>query len=400
MQVFILSFKKMRIDLADQEKSGHRQRLRERFVAGEEISHTDEAILELLLSYAIPQKDLQPLIQKLLGSYGDLGGVLAADLDTLCRMDGIKSYAATLLKVTDWIRSHYQAADTSQSQVLQPVNKQINLFETPEPLPSLIPVRPHFKTPKPVVPRRGSEMFSNAVLKEAIKLMPMLPDTNSLEEIKEYLRGQLHFNAAQTRQRYANYIVRRMFPEGQADPAMRNFAKAFENNQNLREVAFYRFLKAEPLLVQVIGELLFPNLGNGILGRDKLRSYLSNRFPTFRSVNDCAQGVSDALSAGGIAKVDRLKIMFGYREIPLPAFAFVLHSEFPEPGMYDIGTIETNKLIRAMLWQPDQLLPALYELRNQGLISKVSEIDAFRQFTVRWSLAEVVTRIVAGRKLA
>lgn len=385
----------MRVILADQEKSGHRQRLRERFIAGDEIAYTDEAILELLLSYAIPQKDLNPLVQNLLANFGDLGGVLAADLDMLCRMDGIKSYAATLLKVAEWIRSHYQETGATQSQVLKPADKQNKLFATPEPSPSLIPVKSEIKTPKPVAPRRGSEMFSNAVLKEAIKLIPRLPDTDSLEEIRQYLRGQLHFNAAQTRQRYANYIVRRMFPEGQADHALRHFAKAFENNQNLCEVAFYRFLKAEPLLVQVIEELLLPNLGAGSLDRDKIKHYLTVRFPSSKSVKDCVQAIADALGAGGIAKVDRVKITFGYRDILLPAFTFVLHSEFPDPGMYDIVKLEKNQTIKAMLWNPERLLPSLYELRNQSLISKVSEIDQIRQFTTKYSLDEVVERLTA-----
>ena len=41
------------------------------------------------------------------------------------------------------------------------------------------------------------------------------------------------------------------------------------------------------------------------------------------------------------------------------------------------------------------LLPSLYELRNQGLISKVSEIDNIRQFTTKWTLDELVEHLVA-----
>ena len=52
--------------------------------------------------------------------------------------------------------------------------------------------------------------------------------------------------------------------------------------------------------------------------------------------------------------------------------------------------------IRAMLWNPERLLHALYELRNQGLISKISEIDNIRQFTTKHTLARVVEQIVSG----
>jgi DNA repair protein RadC len=62
--------------------------------------------------------------------------------------------------------------------------------------------------------------------------------------------------------------------------------------------------------------------------------------------------------------------------------------------MHDIQKIEDNRMIRAMLWNPEQILPSLYELRNRELISKVSEIDDVRQFTTRYTLAEVVERII------
>jgi len=56
--------------------------------------------------------------------------------------------------------------------------------------------------------------------------------------------------------------------------------------------------------------------------------------------------------------------------------------------------IETNKAIRAMFWNPTHIMPALYELRNQGLISKISDIDNMRQFTTRFTLDELVTKLL------
>jgi len=45
---------------------------------------------------------------------------------------------------------------------------------------------------------------------------------------------------------------------------------------------------------------------------------------------------------------------------------------------------------------PASMLSALYELRNRGLITKVTEIDSLRQFTTRLTLDEVVERLVTG----
>ena len=68
--------------------------------------------------------------------------------------------------------------------------------------------------------------------------------------------------------------------------------------------------------------------------------------------------------------------------------------------MFDLGQLEGNKTILALLWDPSRILPSLYELRNQGLISKISEIDNVRQFTTKWSLKDVVERLVARGKAA
>ena len=62
--------------------------------------------------------------------------------------------------------------------------------------------------------------------------------------------------------------------------------------------------------------------------------------------------------------------------------------------MYDIAKVEQNPAIRALLWNPERIVPALYELRNQGILSKVSQIDAFRQFTTKWDLTQVVETLV------
>ena len=248
------------------------------------------------------------------------------------------------------------------------------------------------------IQRYGKEMFGKAVLKDAIQILPSLPDSESLDEIRSFLRAKLHFSAEQTRQRYANYIIRRMFPNGYADAPLRLFAKAFPDAQELRDVCFYRFLQNEPLEVEIIEDLILPNLGAGRLSRERIRKRLAEKFPEAKSIVDCGKAIVDALTAGGIVKADRTKISFAYREIPVASFAFILHSEFPEPGMYDIRKLDENRMIRAMLWNPERLLHALYELRNQGLISKISEIDNIRQFTTKHTLAGVVEQIVSGGK--
>jgi len=380
--------------MGEKDKAGHRERLRESFLRGEGSVLTDEKLLELLLTYAIRQKDVRPLAEQLIGELGDLDAVLAADTRTLCRFKGIKDHSATLLKLVHSVKVRTSPTRTETTIVSQEDGGQQSLFEPPVSVQGA--QRPKTrKATRKVVSRKGTGLFGKAVLKEAIYLLPSLPDTSSIDDIREHLRRALHFSAEQTRKRYSNYITRRMFPEGYPDKPLLHFAKAFPETQDLREVCFYRFLNTEPLEIDVIENLIVPNIGNGRVSRERIRKYLSERFPEARSIIDSGKAVVDALTAAGIARADKTRVTFSYRDIPVFAFAFILHSEFPDPGMFDIQKVEQNRLIRAMLWKPDRLLPLLYELRNQGLISKVSEIDTVRQFTTKLRLNEVVDRLMA-----
>jgi len=247
----------------------------------------------------------------------------------------------------------------------------------------------HRKSPK----RYSTGIFGKAVLKETIDMLPQLPDTESLNDVREFLCANLHFNAEQTRQRNANYIIKRMFHYGYADKSLRVFANSFPDSTELRDVCFYRFLRAERLQLDIIEELLLPNIGIGTISRDNIRAALKERFPESRSITDGTSAIIDALKSCEIALTDSKNVSFAYRDISPVSFTFILHSEFSEPGIYNIHDLEENRFIKALLWNPDRIMYTLYELRNQGLISKVSEIDSIRQFSTKYTLDEAVERL-------
>ncbi|HUT56933.1 MAG TPA: hypothetical protein VNA25_03545 [Phycisphaerae bacterium] len=233
-------------------------------------------------------------------------------------------------------------------------------------------------------------------MEEAISLLPRLPDTDDLEAVKEFLRKNLHYSSEHTRQYYAAHIIKRMFPRGIIDPEMRQFAQAFEGQQELRDVCYYRFCTAETLMQDIVLGVAIPAIGVGKFRRERIRNFLEGRFGLAnKNIKKCAIAAAQVLEAARLASVNRQAVSMSYRDIKLPSFAFVLHSEYPEPGMYDVGKLETNRAVRAMLWNPSQIVSALYELRNFGIISKVSEIDNIRQFTTKWPLRKVVEHLAA-----
>ncbi len=58
--------------------TGHRERLRNRFMTGGADALPDYELLELLLFAAIPRKDVKPLAKRLIARFGDFAGVISA----------------------------------------------------------------------------------------------------------------------------------------------------------------------------------------------------------------------------------------------------------------------------------------------------------------------------------
>ena len=88
--------------------TGHRQRLRERFRAQGLAGFAEHEVLELLLIYAIPQKDVNPLAHALLERFGSLAAVLEADAGELMRVPGVGENAATLIALMPELFGSYQ----------------------------------------------------------------------------------------------------------------------------------------------------------------------------------------------------------------------------------------------------------------------------------------------------
>ena len=78
---------------------GHREKMRQRFMTGGLDAFADHEILELLLYYAIPRRDTNPIAHALMERYGSLPAVLAAPMEDLKRTEGIGESAAVLLNL-------------------------------------------------------------------------------------------------------------------------------------------------------------------------------------------------------------------------------------------------------------------------------------------------------------
>jgi DNA repair protein RadC len=93
---------------------GHRERLRQRFLAGGHAAMPEYELLELVLFDAIPRIDVKPLAKALLAAFGDLNGVVAASEHRLLQVAGTTPRVFLRLKVIEAV-AHRMA----RSQVIE-----------------------------------------------------------------------------------------------------------------------------------------------------------------------------------------------------------------------------------------------------------------------------------------
>lgn len=91
---------------------GHRRRLRERFLKSGLAGFHDHEILEFLLTYALPQKDVKPIAKDLLEKFGNnLASVFDTPVVTLQHeVKGIGEYSAILIGLIPRLFESYQSS--------------------------------------------------------------------------------------------------------------------------------------------------------------------------------------------------------------------------------------------------------------------------------------------------
>ena len=97
----------------------HRERLRQKFTNSGIESLADYEKLELLLTYAIPRKDVKPIGKALIKRYKHLSNVLDADIDDLKEVKGIGDSSAVLIKLLRELPTLYLEEKTKGKDLLK-----------------------------------------------------------------------------------------------------------------------------------------------------------------------------------------------------------------------------------------------------------------------------------------
>jgi DNA repair protein RadC len=84
---------------------GHRQRIKERYTERGFIALDDKDILELVLTYAIPRRDVYTIARDLIHEYGTVDSVLNADPDSLKEKFKLTEHTVILFRLINDIRT-------------------------------------------------------------------------------------------------------------------------------------------------------------------------------------------------------------------------------------------------------------------------------------------------------
>ncbi|MBQ4074649.1 MAG: DNA repair protein RadC [Clostridia bacterium] len=101
------------------EHDGHRERLRQRFISQGLEGFEPHEVLELMLTYAIPRVNTNPIAHRLLSHFGSFHRVLQAHPRELMQVEGIGSNAATLLSMLVPMFRRYQQDAMKNGQKLE-----------------------------------------------------------------------------------------------------------------------------------------------------------------------------------------------------------------------------------------------------------------------------------------
>ncbi len=98
--------------------AGHRQRLRERFLASGLDGFHDYEVLELLLTLSVARKDCKPMAKAAMERFRTLQGVMDASVEELAAIDGLGEKSALPIPLIKAVTQRYLASRLQERVVI------------------------------------------------------------------------------------------------------------------------------------------------------------------------------------------------------------------------------------------------------------------------------------------
>lgn len=179
--------------------TGHRKRLRMRFLKEGLDDFEDHQVLELLLFQAIARLDTNPLAHRLMQRFGSLSAVLEADPKDLASVEGVGENAAAFLSMIPQVTRRYFHDRVKHSR--KPLNTSEAAAEY------LVPL----------MAGRPEEVFYVICLDSRLRVL--YPALISEGTVKDALVHPRHVAEAAVRHKAASVILAHNHPAGSVKPS-------------------------------------------------------------------------------------------------------------------------------------------------------------------------------------
>lgn len=97
---------------------GHRERLRQRVLAGDGSGLADYELLELLLCAFLPRRDVKPIAKAMIARFGSISAALAASPQRLSEIEGLGETAAAYIRATHLLLQRTAAESAKERPVI------------------------------------------------------------------------------------------------------------------------------------------------------------------------------------------------------------------------------------------------------------------------------------------
>lgn len=104
----VVPTKDLKINIAPHSHFGHRERLRGIINNTDILSLPEHQILELMLTFVLPQRDVNPLAHDILNEFGSLANVFEASVESLTKVKGVGQVTANFLSFCSKIPEIYK----------------------------------------------------------------------------------------------------------------------------------------------------------------------------------------------------------------------------------------------------------------------------------------------------
>lgn len=248
--------------------------------------------------------------------------------------------------------------------------------------------------PKETSPKQPRRTIQDVLLAEGLLALKLAREAESLGQLQEILRKQLGQNSAETRQRYAQSILKWFFPDG-LDGLLPRIWRAYEDETIALDLLRWSYLNQEPIVGRCVAEALFP-CENGLV----IPAAYFDRF-----LQECL-GEAPPEKTRERLKINLKKIGFLERAQGKPdrlrpvmaqktSLLILLHRLFADKA---VRTIELKHLFPNPFWKylgyksEDAVRSVLREADAEGLIGKYIVADQLEQVTTCFTLDEFINR--------